>query len=253
MATKQTLYEITFAVLAIVAVGIALLDIAGSIDLMTNLFLYYLDLAITIIFAVDYFVRLIRADKKTEFIRKNIPDLIAIIPFSSLFKAFRLLKLVRLLKLLKLARIVALSSRFKDSIKRFLKTNGLYYVLIFTVSMILIGSALIYFFERDITIDSFSDAIWWSFVTATTVGYGDISPATTAGRIVASCLMLIGIGTIGMLTGSIATFFIGGHNEPEQPPVIDTVQALQQYHQLLLDGAITEADYEKIKNKLLGE
>ena len=53
----------------------------------------------------------------------------------------------------------------------------------------------------------FIDALWWSFVTASTVGYGDISPQTGLGRLIASILMLVGIGTIGMLTGTIATYF----------------------------------------------
>jgi len=64
------------------------------------------------------------------------------------------------------------------------------------------------YFEFGKTVESFDDALWWSFVTATTVGYGDISPVTTPGRIIAAILMLTGIGFIGMLTGVISTFFI---------------------------------------------
>lgn len=52
------------------------------------------------------------------------------------------------------------------------------------------------------------DALWWSFVTVTTVGYGDISPVSSFGRVIAGLLMAFGIGFIGMLTGTIATFFI---------------------------------------------
>lgn len=55
---------------------------------------------------------------------------------------------------------------------------------------------------------NFADGLWWSFVTVTTVGYGDLSPSTNAGRIIASILMLVGIGFIGMLTGTISTYFI---------------------------------------------
>ena len=58
-------------------------------------------------------------------------------------------------------------------------------------------------------IQSLPDGLWWSLVTAMTVGYGDLSPRTGEGRLIAAVLMLAGIGTIGMVTGSIATFFLG--------------------------------------------
>ncbi len=53
---------------------------------------------------------------------------------------------------------------------------------------------------------TFPDALWWSYVTATTVGYGDLSPVSTGGRIIASLLMLTGIGFLSLLTGTIASF-----------------------------------------------
>jgi voltage-gated potassium channel len=73
---------------------------------------------------------------------------------------------------------------------------------------------------------SFSDSLWWSFVTTTTVGYGDISPATNAGRIIASILMLVGIGFVGMLTGTIATYFLNDKRKDKayKAEVIGTIQ-----------------------------
>ncbi len=55
---------------------------------------------------------------------------------------------------------------------------------------------------------TFSDALWWNMVTTTTVGYGDISPETPGGRILAGILMIVGIGFLGMVTGSVATCFV---------------------------------------------
>lgn len=56
--------------------------------------------------------------------------------------------------------------------------------------------------------ETFGDAIWWSLVTTTTVGYGDISPESVGGRVLAGILMVIGIGFLGMVTGSVATYFV---------------------------------------------
>ena len=206
----KILYEIFISILALVAVIMALADILGKIDTSRSTW-YWLDLSILLIFAIDYIVRLILSDSKKKFFVTNIFDLIAIIPFSSFFRAFRIARLVRLTRLLKFAKLTKFAvyiKRFGSRSMNFLRTNGLIYILFITVAVVLLGSVGIYVVENGITVNGFSDAIWWAFVTATTVGYGDISPATDIGRVIAGLLMITGIGTIGMLTGTIATYFV---------------------------------------------
>lgn len=204
-------YEIIMALMALVAVYISIMDFAGRISLEEPSFYYYIDLSILIVFAVDYITRFVAAKDRKRFFFQNIFDLLAIIPYSSIFRAFRLAKLVqlmRLIKVFKIVRILIFLRRFIDRAGRFLNTTGFIYAIYSTITIMLLGSVGIYYFESGKTVDSFGDALWWSFVTATTVGYGDISPITVEGRIIAAIVMLSGIGFIGTLTGTITTFFI---------------------------------------------
>lgn len=78
--------------------------------------------------------------------------------------------------------------------------------------------------------------MWWSLVTATTVGYGDISPASPMGRMIAALLMVVGIGTIGMVTGSIATYFIQGRDGQHADPDVEHVRIrLESWEELSID------------------
>ena len=97
--------------------------------------------------------------------------------------------------------IFAAIERFLQLIKR----ENIHRVLFFAVFVLLAGSLLLMFFEKKIP---FGDALWWSIVTMTTVGYGDVSPATPGGRIVGIIVMLTGIGLLGLLTATIAGLFI---------------------------------------------
>ncbi|WPD24806.1 MAG: ion channel [Candidatus Electrothrix aestuarii] len=96
----------------------------------------------------------------------------------------------------------------KNRLKRlylFFQRENLLYLLGLILGMILCSSALIAFFEEKL---SFSDGVWWSIVTLTTVGYGDISPATPAGRILAVVIMFFGIGLLGTLSAGLASILI---------------------------------------------
>ena len=131
-------------------------------------------------------------------------------------------------------------------VRRFLNTNGFKYVLMLSGASVLAGTFGMMYFEEM----TFQDALWWSFVTATTVGYGDLSPATNAGRIIASMLMLVGIGLIGSLTSSITSFFL--HTEEPKKFSSDKVEMVLTMYESLSDDekeAVKQELQEPTKNR----
>ncbi len=224
---KEKIYNITICILCFASVGLAVIDFTQGLTDMQRL----VDDIIYVIFVVDYIVRFAIAADKKKFFKENIFDLIAIIPFNSTFRIFRTLKFSKFLKfakLFKLLRVGSVLARMLSKAKRFLNTNGLKYVLILSLASILFATIGIMYFEHM----QFEDALWWAFVTATTVGYGDLSPSTKAGRVIASLLMLVGIGVIGSLTSSITSFFLHPHEKPEKPSSDKVEMVMTMYNSL---------------------
>lgn len=208
----KRIYQIFISFLAIISVLITFAHWRHAITLSKEPFLFFLDVSIYLIFSVDYVVRLLLSSDKAKFIESNIPDLISLIPYYSVFKLFRIFKIRPLAKFsrkLKFNKIIFNSLILIAKIKKFLKMNGLIYLLVFSGIAITVSAVIISYTEKI----SYSNGLWWAFVTATTVGYGDISPQTHVGRFIAALLILIGIGTIGMITGTIATYFLNKRND----------------------------------------
>ncbi|HFI0796359.1 TPA: potassium channel family protein [Streptococcus suis] len=176
-----------------------------------------LDWLLWFTFVVDYFLNLYFSEDRVEFIQGHVLELIAIIPFDSVFSFLRLGRLARLFRLVKVARIFALSNRFWDTLNKLMHTNSLSKVLLLNVSAVLTASVLLSAIEGK----SFFDAVWWSIVTMTTVGYGDIVPQDTISKIIAILLMLVGISTFGMVTSTITRFF----SETERETKLDALIA----------------------------
>lgn len=145
-------------------------------------------------FALDFVVRLGLADDRRDYAVRHWYD-VALIAVPML-RPLRLLRLVALLRILDRSAAGSLAGR------------TLVYVSGAAVASVGLASLAVLQAERDApdaTITSFGDALWWACVTVTTVGYGDYSPVTTQGRVIAVVLMVVGIGVVGSVTASVAT------------------------------------------------
>lgn len=164
--------------------------------------------AIWIAFCVDFVLRWI-AHPHRRFVAENWFDLMLIL-LTPPFLVPESLQGARALRILRLVRAGAMAGIGIRSARRAFGPRQFHLVAMFASATVLLGASGIFLFEmgQNPTIDSFGDALWWSMVTATTVGYGDVSPVTPEGRVIAVFLMLIGIGTIGIFTATVASFFI---------------------------------------------
>jgi len=161
---------------------------------------------VVLVYAADYVVRLARAPDKYRFFLHHIPELIAVIPFDRAFRLARLMRIERLLPFLRAYRLLMFSRRAWSGFLGLVTTNGFHHVIVFTVFLVLLASVGILHFEPRVS--SFGDAVWWSIVTLSTVGYGDIAPTTLGGRLIGASLMIVGIGLLATLTGTVATYFL---------------------------------------------
>ncbi|MFS1511928.1 potassium channel family protein [Chengkuizengella sp. SCS-71B] len=236
MKKLSLVYEISLLILAITSVSLTFVT--------ENETLLLVDWIVWGIFVIDVSIRFYTAEKKWEYVKKNPFDIIAIIPFDAIFQLARFVRLFRVI------RAVAILSRlFKPSIREILEINGLNKVIAAVFALIFIASIPIYFVEP--SVESYDDAIWYSIVTATTVGYGDFSPETPWGRMIAVILMVFGIGLIGMVTGSIATYFMEG-NKQENPKIDYLKKELDRLDELTneeIDTMIDMLNKLKIKDQ----
>ncbi|UGY91186.1 potassium channel family protein [Streptomyces gobiensis] len=153
--------------------------------------------AVWLAFGVDYAVRLTLAERRWAFIRSN--------PLSLLAVLLPILQPLRLLRLVSALLLAGQRARMASQVR--LTT----YVAGSCAGLLMFGSLAVLEVERDspdATIQTLGDAVWWSFTTMTTVGYGDTAPTTGPGRVLAVGLMLSGIALLGTVTANIATWFI---------------------------------------------
>ncbi|MGL5379146.1 potassium channel family protein [Clostridium sp.] len=244
-------YDLMIATLSITVVVIVLVETLMDLSKGTLIVLRCVDFSIWVIFLVDYFFRLYKESDKINFIKNNKIDLISILPLNTIMMSLRIFKIsgiIKVIKLSKLAKAMVFVGKFEKKLGDFIKTNNLNYIIISTIAVVILGSLAISIVEGI----SFNDALWWSFVTVTTVGYGDISPQTYLGRGIAILLMLVGIGFISMLTGTIATYFLNKHRESKtyKEVVVDEIKLrLDKFDDLSTDDLrIMFSILEKLKD-----
>lgn len=169
--------------------------------------LLQIDNFICIIFLIDFFYRFYQAPSKLKFLKWGWIDFISSIPFIDFLRVGRLLRLLRLLRILRAFKSVKHIAEhvYKDKSKGLLST-----VAVIAFLMVLFSSVTILQVETapNSNIKTAEDALWWSYTTITTVGYGDKYPVTTEGRLIAAVLMTTGVALCGTFAGYIASLLM---------------------------------------------
>ena len=230
---QHDIYDAVMSALAVVAAVLVLFDCTKTYvgwEVHVGRILYA-------VFAADLIVRVTKAEDKKKFFKINFMDAVAVLPIHGILPPLPDPKADTVLSVLNLIRIVAFLSRPLRKAQRFYNTNGFKYVVFATFMTVITGGVLIHYAEGM----EFGDGIWWAFVTATTVGYGDISPNTLYGRLIAMVLMLVGIGLIGSLTSTLTSFFLTRQGKKTGDTILDSVKSeLDRFDEL------TPADVDRL-------
>lgn len=169
----------------------------AEVDPDTQRILDYVQWVSWVAFAVDLLIGLFLADRKMKFLVQHPLEVITVLlPF---LRPLRLLRVISFGTLV--IQKVAVGRQFAITLKVFLASILLAYIAAVQITIT----------ERGVegsNIKSFGDGLWWAVTTVTTVGYGDRFPTTSTGRVLAVCLMLVGISLMGVITASVAAWFV---------------------------------------------
>ena len=197
---------------------------------------------VTVIFVVDFIYRLSSAESKSDYFIRNWgwADLLATLPSLRIFRFFRILRVYRLM------RDVGVNT-IKEQLLYDRAGSILYLTIFLGLLIIQTASVLVLDVEQvnpDANIQTPSDAIWWSYVTITTVGYGDRFPTTNVGRIVGVLLMTSGVALFGVFTSFLANTFLSPREKPQEADEAapsGVAGRLQELRQLLEEQEKTTA------------
>jgi voltage-gated potassium channel len=221
------LFDLILLGVILLSLFLIIMETVEGFDAKYHSQLVFLEWAITIFFTIEYFLRIISIDKPLKYIFSfyGIIDFIATLPMylSLFFPGTNILTVVRALRLLRLFKIInhphftSQSTHLKEAINA---SKGkiivfIYFVLICTI---IIGSIMYIIEGKESGFTSIPISIYWTIVTLTTVGYGDISPQTPLGQIFASLVMILGYGIIAVPTGIITAEFAKRNINPNISP-----------------------------------
>ena len=221
-------FDVVLLVTILLSVVFVALESVASIDAVYHEYLNWAEWIITLLFTLEYFLRIISVTKPSKYIFSfyGIIDLMSTLPkYLSLILAgthslvaLKALRLLRVFRILKLTKYVSESNTL---IKALRSSRTKISVFIFGVLILcIIFGTLMYLIEDDSSgFTSIPRSIYWCIVTLTTVGYGDIAPQTPIGQLVASLIMIMGYGIIAVPTGIVTAEF------SKQKPIDANTQA----------------------------
>lgn len=206
------MFDLALLVAILASVTVVLLESVASVRARAGAELRALEWGFTILFTLEYLLRLaiVRRPLRYAVSPFGLIDLLAVLPtyLSALIPGAQSLLVVRLLRLLRVFRVLKLAEYLRESrtlgqALRASRRKILVFLLTVTTIVVIVGSLMYVIEGAEHGFTSIPLSIYWAVVTLTTVGYGDLAPATTLGRMLAAALMLTGYGIIAVPTGIV--------------------------------------------------
>lgn len=209
-------FDIVLFFLIIVSVLLVMLESVDKIDDKYHDLLLTFEWIITIFFSFEYIARVISIKKPLKYIFSfyGIIDFISTIPLylsyifagSQVLLAVRAFRLLRIFRILKLVKFLGEASQLKKALKASRAKIAVFIYVVLILSVIM--GTIMYLIESDEAgFTSIPRSIYWTIVTLTTVGYGDIAPQTNLGQFIATIIMVLGYGIIAVPTGIVTVEF----------------------------------------------
>lgn len=206
-------FDVVLLVAILLSVFAVMLSSVASIEAKYGDFLRYLEWGFTILFTIEYVLRIYSVGKSWNYIFSfmGIVDLLSILPtyLVSLYPPVRFMLDIRVIRLIRIFRIFKLSRYLRGAhMMQIALRSSRPKITVFLLSVVLIViilGTLMYIVEgQQNGFDNIPKSIYWAVVTLTTVGYGDVVPVTSLGQFVASVIMILGYGIIAVPTGIVS-------------------------------------------------
>ena len=205
-------FDIVLIICISISVLAVMLDSVSSVREKYGQFLYAIEWFFTILFTIEYILRLVCVRKPIRYAASffGIVDLLAILPTytSLLFFASRHLAVIRVLRVLRIFRVLKLGHHTKEAalLRKALYVSRrkiLVFLFVVLTLVVIIGSVIYIIEGEENGFTSIPRSVYWTVVTLTTVGYGDISPSTAPGQFLAAIVMILGYSIIAVPTGIV--------------------------------------------------
>lgn len=216
------LFDIILLVLILYSIIIVMLESVPRIDQKYHEFLDVSEWVVTILFTIEYILRIVCIKRPIKYVASffGVIDLLSTIPKylsffiggSQFMTAFRALRLLRVFRILKLVRFVGESNNLVRALKAS-RTKIFVFVFFVLIVSVLLGTIMYMVEGPEHGFNSIPHSVYWTIVTLTTVGYGDISPETALGQLIATLIMIIGYGIIAVPTGIVSAEYAARKHE----------------------------------------
>jgi len=211
------LFDVLLLVLILFSIVLVMIESVASIDEKYHEQLYIAEWVVTILFSIEYVLRIITIKKPTKYIFSffGIIDFLSTIPMylSMIFigthtlVAFRSLRLLRIFKIFKLASYIGEANQLIKALKAS-RVRISVFLLFVLILCVILGTVMFLIEGASNGFTSIPRSVYWAIVTLTTVGYGDIAPGTAFGQFIASVIMILGYAIIAIPTGIVSSEII---------------------------------------------